>query len=86
MVVGAVDHVGVAFSQVSQEKAEYGTVTGQRRQVDGTAAIFVQQTGVDTRPQQHLNHLHLAGDHGQVQRRLHTPEMMQSATCTSISY
>lgn len=51
MVVGAVDHVGVAFSQVSQEEAECGAVTGQRRQVDGTAAIFVQQTGVDTRPQ-----------------------------------
>lgn len=82
MIVGAVDHVGVAFSQVSQQEAEYGAVAGQRRQVDGTAAVFVQPTGVDARPQEHLRHLHLAGDHGQVQRRLHTQEVMQSATCT----
>lgn len=70
VVVGAVDHVGVALPQVSQQEAEHGAVAGQRGQVDGAAAIFVRQTGVHARPQEQLRHLRLAGDHGQVQRRL----------------
>lgn len=68
--------MGVAFSQVGQEEAEHGAVAGQRCQVDGTAAVFVQQTWVHSRPQEHLHHLHLAGDHGEVQWRLHTQEVM----------
>lgn len=88
MIVEAVDHVGVAFSQVGQQEAEHGAVTGQRCQVDGTAAIFVQQTGVDPRPQEHLHHLRLAGDHGEVQRRLHAQEVTQSGTvgCTFVRF
>lgn len=70
MVVRGVDQVGVAFSQVSQQGAERGGVSGQRRQVQRTAAVFVQQAGVGPRPQQHLHHLHLPGDHRQVERSL----------------
>lgn len=70
VVVRGVHQVGVAFSQVSQQGAECGVVSGQRCQVDGTTAIFVQQAGVGSRPQQHLHHLHLPGDHCQVERSL----------------
>lgn len=81
MIVGAVHHVGVAFSQVGEEEAEDGAVAGQRRQVDGAAAVFVQQAGVPARPQEHLHHPGLASDHGQVERRLQTG-VRPSATCT----
>lgn len=70
MVVGRVDQVSVPLPQVSQQGAQCGVVSGQSRQVEGTTAIFVQQAGVGPRPQQHLHHLHLPGDHGQVERRL----------------
>ena len=70
MVVWRVDQVGVAFSQVSQQGAEGGGVSGQRRQVQRAAAIFVQQAGVGPRPQQRLQRLPLACDHGQVERSL----------------
>lgn len=70
MVVRAVDQVGVAFPQVSQQGAERGVVPGQRCQVEGAAAVFVQQAGVGPRPQQHLHHLHLPGNDRQVERSL----------------
>lgn len=70
MVVRGVDQVGVAFSQVSQQGAECSTVSSQCCQVEGTPAIFVQQAGVRPRPQQCLHHLHLPGDHRQVERSL----------------
>lgn len=74
MVVRSVDQVGVAFSQVSQQEAEHAVVSGQRRQVKGAASVFVQQTGVGPRPQQHLHHLRLPGDHRQMERSLERPE------------
>lgn len=49
VVVGAVDQVAVALVQVSQQVAEHGVVSGQRRQVERGAAIFVQQTRVGPR-------------------------------------
>lgn len=70
MVVRGVDQVGVVFSQVSQQGAECGGVSGQCCQVDGAPAIVVQQAGVGPCPQQHLHHLHLPGDDRQVERSL----------------
>lgn len=78
VVIGGVHQVGVVFSQVSQQWAERGVVSGQRCQVDGIPAIFVQQAGVGARPQQRLHRLHLPGDHGQVERSLQRrQEVMQ---------
>ena len=74
MVVRGVDKVGMAFSQVSQQGAECGVISGQRRQVEGAAAVLVRQAGVGPRPQQHLHHLDLPGDHRQVERSLKQAE------------
>lgn len=67
----------MAFSQVSQQEAEHGVVSGQRSQVERGAAIFVQQTRVGPRPEQHFHHLHLSGDHRQVERSLQKPEEVE---------
>ncbi len=77
MVVRGVDQVDMAFSQVSQQGAECGVVSGQCCQVKGTTAIFVQQAGVGPRPQQHLHHLHLPGDHRQVERSLQRQQQVK---------
>lgn len=74
MVVRGVHQVAVAFSQVSQQGAERGVISGQRCQVQRAAAIFVHQAGVGPRPQQHLHHLDLPGDHRQVEGSLQRPE------------
>lgn len=70
MIVRGVDQVGVALSQVSQQGAQCGVVSGQCGQVHGAPPIFVQQAGVGPRPQQGLHHLHLVSDDGQVEGSL----------------
>lgn len=74
MEIRGVDDVAVLLSQVSQQRPQRGVVPGKNRQVDGAAAIFVQEAGVSPGPQQHLHHLHLPGDHGQVERSLQEEE------------
>lgn len=70
VVVRRVHQVCVALSQVGQQEAQRGRVSGQRSQVKRAAAIFVHQGGVGPRTQQHLRYLQLPRDDRQVERRL----------------